>query len=114
MNAGLLFTVALTPATLVGSRPCAKEVWLLQSWVTCARLAPLISTQVFWEIVAASPVALRTCVIVEPDPGLPTVSVTGTVIAGPLPSGVNVTCPAYIADDSVAAFTLMEHADGVL
>src|ERR1035437_8797130 len=61
MKAGLLFTVALTPLTLVGNSPCAKEVAVLQSRILGARFTPLISTQVFWEmVVLASLVALAT------------------------------------------------------
>ena len=63
MNAGLLFTVAVTPPTEVGRRPCAKDGELPQSVVVLDRLVPLISTQVFSEIVAASPVAFSTCVM---------------------------------------------------
>jgi hypothetical protein len=46
------------------------------------------------------------------EAGLPTVRVTGTVIAvDPL---LNTTCPAYMPADSVVAFTPTEHTVGVL
>src|SRR5450759_5507282 len=45
------------------------------------------------------------------EAGLPTVNVTGTIIAvDPL---LNTTCPAYMPAESVVAFTLIKQAAGV-
>src|ERR1035441_8958862 len=78
MYAGLLLTVALTPSRDVGICPFTKSA-PPQMRVVCERLLPLISTQVFCEIVAASPVAFRIWV----DTGALSVNVKDAAVLGP-------------------------------
>src|ERR1017187_5467005 len=80
MYAGLLLTVALTPSRDVGICPPTKSP-PPQMRVVCERLLPLISTHVFCEIVAASPVAFRIWV----DAGVLSVKVKDAAILGPQP-----------------------------
>src|ERR1022692_1219713 len=78
MYAGLLLTVVLTPSREVGICPPTKSP-PPQMRVVCERLLPLISTHVFCEIVAASPVAFRIWV----DTGALSVNVKDAAILGP-------------------------------
>src|ERR1039457_3037843 len=80
MKAGLPLIVALTLSRAVGMLPVTgSKSPPPQMRVVCERLLPLISTHVFCEIVAASPVAFRIWV----DAGVLSVKVKDAAILGP-------------------------------
>src|ERR1017187_4406287 len=80
MKAGLPLIVALTLSRAVGMLPVTgSKSPPPQMRVVCERLLPLISTHVFCEIVAASPVAFRIWV----DAGVLSGKLKAAAILGP-------------------------------